>query len=37
MRESNNYPKTDGIPEKVKGLEGYWRDEKKNRLKVLGQ
>ncbi len=35
MRESANYPKTQGVPEKVQGLEGYWRDEKKKQLRVL--
>jgi MoaA/NifB/PqqE/SkfB family radical SAM enzyme len=29
MRESANYPKACGVPQKVQGLEGYWRDEKK--------
>jgi molybdenum cofactor biosynthesis enzyme MoaA len=33
MRESANYPKVTGIPEKMSGLEGYWRDTK--RLKVI--
>lgn len=35
MRESQNYPRAAGIPTKVQGLEGYWRDEKKLRLKVM--